>query len=330
MRTRAVTFNAPHELAVTELTLTAPADGDVMVDVALSGVSAGTERLLWSGEMPFFPGLAYPLVPGYEAVGEVTSPGALKGRIVFVPGANCYEGARGLFGATAERLVVAAERVVTLPEKLCGTAAGTDEAPVEGVLLALTATAQHAIAPLLTDNNEAGLSADTAVLIIGHGALGQLLARLLIAHGRPNVVVSETAQTRREGEAAYAVHAPEAAAIAERTFATIIDVSGDANIIDWAVARLAPRGEIVLAGFYAERLGFAFPLAFMREARVRIAAQWQPADMAAVLARLDDDTLSLSGIVSHRAPIRAADAAYTTAFTDPACLKMVLDWRSSQ
>ena len=45
--------------------------------------------------------------------------------------------------------------------------------------------------------------------------------------------------------------------------------------------RLAPGGEIVLAGFYSDRPSFAFPPAFMREARFRIAAQWQPADLVA-------------------------------------------------
>jgi myo-inositol-1(or 4)-monophosphatase len=34
-----------------------------------SGISTGTERLLWDGTMPPFPGLGYPLVPGYETVG---------------------------------------------------------------------------------------------------------------------------------------------------------------------------------------------------------------------------------------------------------------------
>ena len=38
----------------------------------------------------------------------------------------------------------------------------------------------------------------------------------------------------------------------------------------------------MLAGFYADRLSFAFPPAFMREARLRVAAQWQPGDLDTV------------------------------------------------
>ena len=40
------------------------------------------------------------------------------------------------------------------------------------------------------------------------------------------------------------------------------------------IGRIAKGGEIVLAGFYTEAVSFAFPPAFMKEARLRIAAEW--------------------------------------------------------
>jgi len=39
--------------------------------------------------------------------------------------------------------------------------------------------------------------------------------------------------------------------------------------------------------------------------------------------------LSLDGLITHRAPAARAEEAYRTAFADPACLKMVLDWRDA-
>ena len=59
-----------------------PEAGDVVVRVQHSGISTGTEKLLWSGAMPPFPGLSYPLVPGYEAVGEVVDVTAGTGHKV--------------------------------------------------------------------------------------------------------------------------------------------------------------------------------------------------------------------------------------------------------
>jgi len=58
------------------------------------------------------------------------------------------------------------------------------------------------------------------------------------------------------------------------------------------------------------------------------AAGMQPADLRAVLALIESGALSLDGLITHRSAATEADAAYRTAFGDPACLKMVLDWRA--
>jgi 3-hydroxyethyl bacteriochlorophyllide a dehydrogenase len=94
------------------------------------------------------------------------------------------------------------------------------------------------------------------------------------------------------------------------------------------VGRLAPGGEIVLAGFYSQRLSFSFPPAFMREARLRAAAEWKREDMLAVKALVESGDLSLDGLITHRAAATEAERAYRTAFGDAACLKMILDWRA--
>jgi 3-hydroxyethyl bacteriochlorophyllide a dehydrogenase len=82
----------------------------------------------------------------------------------------------------------------------------------------------------------------------------------------------------------------------------------------------------VLAGFYAERLSFSFAPAFMREMRMRIAAQFVDSDIKNVLALVMDGKLSLDGLITHRADPRDPSAAYRTAFGDADCLKMILDW----
>lgn len=306
--TLAVVLEAPERLALSRLALTPPAGADVVVDVEWSGISSGTERLLWSGRMPPFPGMGYPLVPGYESVGRVVAAGAdadiAVGQRVFVPGARCFGPVRGLFGGAAARLVVPAEKTVPVGDAL-------DES---SVLLALAATAQHAIS-----------GGEAPDLIVGHGVLGRLLARLAVAHGA-SPVVWEVEASRRDGGRGYSVLAPESDP--RRDYRAIYDVSGDASLLDRLIAHLAPSGELVLAGFYAERLSFAFPPAFMREARIRIAAEWKRADLDAVRAMIEGGSLSLAGLITHRAQARDAERAYRTAFDDPACLKMVLDWRS--
>ena len=306
MRTTAVVLEAPERLTLRQLALHDVAPGDVVVEIDFSGVSTGTERLLYTGKMPSFPGMGYPLVPGYESVGRVLAAGCEAqhriGNTVFVPGATCYTDARGLFGGAARRVILPSAKALIIEPTLRD----------HGTLLALAATAYHALA-----------GGRPAELIVGHGVLGRLLARLTTALGASAPTVWESNSARRSGADGYAVTTAEDDE--RRDYASIYDVSGAAGMLDPLIARLARGGEVVLAGFY-DRLDFAFPPAFMREATIRIAAEFKPADLAAVTALIAGGRLSLDGLITHRLPATAANDAYPIAFGDADCLKMVLDW----
>ncbi|MBA4048739.1 MAG: chlorophyll synthesis pathway protein BchC [Sphingomonas sp.] len=307
MNTLAIVLEEPGTVSHRTLALNPMADNDILVEIAWSGISTGTEKLLWSGKMPAFPGMGYPLVPGYESVGRVVDAGReSRGRIgewVFVPGANCYVGARGLFGGAASHVIVPAARALAVPEAL-----GAD-----AVLMALAATAFHAIAD--------GPAPD---LIVGHGILGRLMARILRARGEAAPVIWETDPARRAGDFDYTVVDP--AADDRRDYGAIVEASGAAGVVDTLIPRLARGGEIVLAGFY-DRINFAFPPAFMREARLRIAAEFTPDDLHAVRSLIGAGVLRLDGLVSHVRSATEAAHAYPMAFAGGDCLKMVLDWR---
>ena len=309
----AVVFEQPGEMTIRPVELPEPHSTDCVVEVQWTGISTGTERLLWDGRMPPFPGLAYPLVPGYESVGSVLSTGERAdfevGQRVFVPGSRGFKDVQGLFGGAARSLVVPAERLISLPAETEST----------GVLLALAATACHALRRM----DDLG----PPELIIGHGALGRLLARVTEARYQMTPVVWETADERREGNYRYNVIDPTDDD--RRDYRRVCDVSGASLIIDQAVHHLAKRATILLAGFYAAPIQFQFPAAFMREIDLRISAEWQPEDMQSALDLVSGGDLSLSGIITHDQPYDSAETAYQQAFSDPRCLKMVLDWRDA-
>jgi 3-hydroxyethyl bacteriochlorophyllide a dehydrogenase len=289
----------------------------VVVDIEFSGISTGTEKLLWNGRMPQFPGMGYPLVPGYESVGRVVQAGPEAGlsvgERVFVPGARCYGEVRGLFGGAASKLVSAGSRLTPISDAL----------GEKSVLLALAATAYHAV-------SDAGKRTSIVPpdLIVGHGVLGRLLARMVVLAGFAPPTVWEINPSRQGGGQGYPVLDPKDDP--RRDYRAIYDVSGDAQILDQLVMRLAPGGEIVLAGFYTEPLHFMFAPAFMREAQIRCAAEWKRPDLLAVKELAESGRLSLDGLITHHDAPMHADAAYRTAFGDPDCLKMVLDWRLCQ
>jgi 3-hydroxyethyl bacteriochlorophyllide a dehydrogenase len=308
MDTLAVVFEEPERLSLRRLDLTPPDAADVTVDILWSGISTGTERLLWLGRMPAFPGMGYPLVPGYESVGRVTSAGKDSGRregeLVFVPGARCFGDVRGLFGGAASRLVVAGDRVVPVDENL----------GEQAVLLALAATAYHTMAGHAKPD-----------LIVGHGVLGRLMARIALLTDDGPVTLWETNPVRSDAGSLYPVIHPDADT--RHDYGAIYDVSGDSGLLNALIKRIRRGGEVVLAGFYSAPLSFDFSPAFIREARIRVAAEWTQSDLAAVKKLVETGKLSLDGLITHRTEAMDAADAYRTAFGDPACLKMILDWR---
>jgi 3-hydroxyethyl bacteriochlorophyllide a dehydrogenase len=317
MKTMAIVLERPEHIVFNALELTPPNDEDVVVDIEFSGISTGTEKLLWNGRMPEFPGMGYPLVPGYESVGRVVQAGPNSGHRVgdrvFVPGARCYGEVRGLFGGAASKIVAGGARLVPVSETL----------GEQAVLLALAATAYHAVSgggkrsPIVPPD-----------LIVGHGVLGRLLARMVVVAGFAPPTVWETNRQRASGAAGYVVLHPDEDS--RRDYRAVYDVSGDAQILDRLISRLAPGGEVVLAGFYTDPLHFNFAPAFMREAQIRCAAEWQKPDLLAVCELAETGRLSLDGLITHHDDPMHADAAYRTAFGDSDCLKMVLDWRACQ
>ena len=307
--TTAIILDAPQELGLRSVPVISPDVDDAVVEIRVSGISTGTEKLFWDGRMPPFPGMGYPLVPGYESVGEVVESGAgsglRTGDVVFVPGADCYGDVRGLFGGAARRIVTKGSRLTKVDAALGET----------GALLALAATARHALAGFRTDLPE---------LIVGHGTLGRLLARLTVAAGGAPMVW-EISQDRLAGADGYEILRPEDDP--RRDYGTIFDATGRADLLPDLIGRIAKGGEIVLAGFYDQPISFAFPPAFMKEARLRIAAEWNPDDMRVTRQLVELGALSLDGLITHRRPASDAAEAYRTAFDDPACLKMILDWK---
>ena len=313
MKSTAVVFSRPKELSLQALELPQVQAGQLELAVQYSGISTEAERMLWDGSMSAFPGVGYPLIPGFETVGQVVkAPQGAKlkeGDMVFVPGANCFSGVKSMYGGAASRLVVSDQIVVPV----------SDELGVDAVLLALAATAYHAV-------SGGGVHAPFTPpdLIIGHGVMGRLLARLTVAAGCPAPTVWEAQAELAAGAQGYEVTRPEDDL--RKDYKAIYHMNGDTFNLDYLIQRIRPGGEVVLAGLYKHGLQFSYSPAFSREARIRVSSEWKRPDLLAVNELVNSGQLSLKGLVTHVQAFHAANAAYETAFGDISCLKMVLDW----
>ena len=313
MITKAVVMSEPGSLSIQPVELISPSKEDVIIEINYSGISTGTEKLFYNGKMPQFPGMGYPLVPGYESTGEVVQApkdSNLKiGDIVFVPGADCYSGSvKSLFGGAAQMIISSPNRLIKIDSTM----------GCNGALFALAATARHAIA---------GFGNKMPDVIVGHGVLGRLLARLVMLAGEKPPIVWEKNILRHSGATDYEVVLPE---YDERSdYDCIFDVSGDSNILDSLIGRVRKGGEVVLAGFYPDRLGFGFAQAFLKEVSLRVSAEFTPEDVATTKLLIEDGSLSFDGLISDVYSAKNANEAYNIAFNNAECLKMVLDWRNA-
>ena len=313
MITKAVVMSEPGSLSIQPVDLKSPSKEDVVIEINYSGISTGTEKLFYNGKMPQFPGMGYPLVPGYESTGEVVQApkdSNLKiGDMVFVPGADCYSGSvKSLFGGAARMIISAPNRLIKIDSTM----------GCSGALFALAATARHAIA---------GFGNKMPDVIVGHGVLGRLLARLVILAGEKPPIVWEKNILRHSGATDYEVVLPE---YDERSdYDCIFDVSGDSEILDSLIGRVRKGGEVVLAGFYPDRLGFGFAQAFLKEVSLRVSAEFTPEDVATTKLLIEDGSLSFDGLISNVSSAKEANKAYNIAFNNAECLKMVLDWRNA-
>ena len=313
MITKAVVMSEPGSLSIQPVDLKSPSKEDIVIEINYSGISTGTEKLFYNGKMPQFPGMGYPLVPGYESTGEVVQApkdSNLKiGDMVFVPGADCYSGSvKSLFGGAAQMIISSPNRLIKIdPTMGCN-----------GALFALAATARHAIA---------GFGNKMPDVIVGHGVLGRLLARLVMLAGEKPPIVWEKNILRHSGATDYEVVLPE---YDERSdYDCIFDVSGDSEILDSLIGRVRKGGEVVLAGFYPDRLGFGFAQAFLKEVSLRVSAEFTPEDVATTKLLIEDGSLSFDGLISDVYSAKNANKAYNIAFNNAECLKMVLDWRNA-
>jgi 2-desacetyl-2-hydroxyethyl bacteriochlorophyllide A dehydrogenase len=233
---RELWFTAARRVEVRSAELPRLESGQILVRALASGISQGTELLLYRGEgpTPFDPSLGtegtYPCRYGYASVGVVEAgdgagAGLDPGTLVF---ALAPHGSHHALDAARVRVldpVIGAHR---------------------GVLAASLETAVTCVW-----DSEAALGDE--VVVLGAGVVGLLVAWLLVRSGC-RVRVVEPSATRRERARAFGAQAvsPDAdppAADAD----VVVEATGTPNALDRAIAHARCEATIVVASFYGAR-----------------------------------------------------------------------------
>jgi NADPH:quinone reductase-like Zn-dependent oxidoreductase len=240
-------YGGPEVLAINDIALPAPGEGQVLVEVSAAGTNP-LDFKLYSGQMGSDPA-KLPMPLGLEAAGVVVAAG---------PGANGYTGGltvgdevivTNVEGAYAERVLAAAAEVGHKPAALSfEQAAG---------LLLVGETAWH----LLT-NTKVG-TGDTVLIHGASGGVGLMAVQLAIARGAKVIATASPArhdQLRSYG--AEPVAYGEGLADRVRALGRVdaaLDLVGSDEALDTSVELVADRSRIAtIAGFArAPELGIA-------------------------------------------------------------------------
>lgn len=317
---RAVVFPSRGSIELRDVQVKEPKAGDVLIRTAFTSISAGTERMLLNGQMPH-PALAFPVVPGYETVGQVVevgnkAPQDLLGKWVYIGGARCFKGVNPAWGGQSQFISSEAERVVEL---------GDGTPPEYGVLLALLATSLHGI-------ERAAIKPTDKVLVLGQGIVGHLAARLIKRAGAGQVVVADQIDSRLKHAVADQVINVRRESLEElvggSSMDVIVEATGSMKALSSALPMLADHGRVLLLGYY-EALNLPYAPLFMREAQLLVAREWRhgpEGDLPRARDILAKNEISLDGLLTHRVPLDRIQAAYRLAFEEPDCLKVVLEW----
>jgi NADPH:quinone reductase-like Zn-dependent oxidoreductase len=311
---RALWITAPGRAELRE-TGVAPGRDDAVVETLVSGISRGTERLVFRGRVPeserarmrcplqegAFP---YPVKYGYAAVGRVAEgPAPLVGRPVFV------------LHPHQDRFAAPAAMLVPLP----------DGVPAErAVLGANMETALNIVW-------DAGAAPGDRIAVIGAGVVGALAAWLCARLPGTEVTLVDTNAERARLAAALGCGFAGPGQAMPEDCDLVIHASGSAGGLAAAIAAAGPEATVVEASWHGEGttpvpLGGAFHSRRLRLVSSQVGAvpaarraRWSNRRrLETALALLADPTLDV--LVSGETSFAEMPGRYGAILDDPATL----------
>ncbi len=248
----ALWFTGPRQLELREEPLPSPSGAELLVRTELSAVSAGTEMLVYRGQLPaavdarddvISGGLAYPTQYGYAAVGRVEEVGpaadtSWRNRRVFA------------FKPHGTHFLAGPAEVIPVPD---------DIAPEDAVFLPNTETAVNLVqdsVPMLGE----------CVLVLGQGVVGLLTAAILSRFPLQCLVTVDRYAGRRRASEGLGVSLaldPEADHFEDEArnpteptrggYDLTLELTGNPSALNQAIALTGFSGRVVVGSWYGSK-----------------------------------------------------------------------------
>lgn len=325
MKTRQLWFTGPGAVELRESELPSLEAGEMLVHSRYSAISAGTEMLVYRGQVPGSMALddsldalkdrpaTYPLQYGYATVGNVEKVGpgideSWLGTLIFA------------FQPHASHFITTPERAITVPE-------GVD--PLPAVFLANMETAVTLLldgAPRLGER----------VVVLGQGIVGLLVSGLLARFPLAGLYAFERIESRRtraeqagvdqalDPENEAQLHALQKSLREDRSVTgadLVFELSGEPRALNLALGLCGFSGRIIAGSWYGTksadlRLGENF-----HRNRIQLVSSQVSTIAPHLTGRWDKarrfetswdmiDKIRPEGLVTHRFPFGSAPEAY--------------------
>jgi 2-desacetyl-2-hydroxyethyl bacteriochlorophyllide A dehydrogenase len=341
----AVTFQAPHEVAVVEKPdPELEAADDAIVRVEATGV-CGSDLHIYHGRVQIEPGftIGHEYVGIVEAVGDGVTSVAVGDRVLGcfqVACGTCWfcrhgnfhkcDGSRtfghgatlgGLQGTQADLALVPHANLTLrrVPEGL-----SSDVALFAGDV---AGTGYHATVA-------AGIRAGDTAVVLGLGPVGLCAVQAALVAGAARVVAIDTVEQRLEMARSFGAHAvhlteqdprAEVKALTEgRGVDIAVEAVGDPRALELAIRLTRKCGTLSIVGVYAERVEVHMGLAWIKALKVVTGHANVIAHLDPVLELLASGRLDPAPLVTHHMPLADAPEAYEI-YDRREALKIVLN-----
>lgn len=251
-KTKSLWFLRQKEIGFREEELDTPKENELLVETLYSGISHGTERLIYRGEVAeglqldssvktFKGHFPFPVKYGYSNIGKVVETGEnvsglQKGDVIFA------------FNPHETKYVISEKEAVKLP---------LDTAPLHGVFIASVETAINAVL-------DSGIKLGESVVIFGQGIVGLFILQLVRKSGANKIFTVDKIEKRRDISLKLGADFsfdPErnnlSAVIMELTDGigadVIIEASGSPSALNNAIKLAAFQGQVIVVSWYGTK-----------------------------------------------------------------------------
>lgn len=274
-------INGPYDVEIKDVPIPTPGPGEVLIKTQYTGISSGTEMMLYCGTFPNFTlkkwpqWTDYPVCPGYELVGEVVAIGQEvggstdmsqldslqpKSDVLMVKASDFKVGDRVIcMGEHAEYACLPAEFVTKIPDNVSSE---------EATLAVLGNTAMQAI-------RRGAIEFGDTVAVIGAGILGFLVAQEAKLAGAGRVIVIDMDNSRlevaKEGGADLVLNPKEVDLVqAVKDYNGILadvvfEATGAKGTEQTALDLVRDRGRVVIVGWHTDCMNFQFGDFYFKE-----------------------------------------------------------------